>query len=67
MTSSLEESAAKVGLHISSEKTKILSTTDMGDGRIKVSNQDIENVDKFTYLGSTVAQMEALKKMWNVE
>ena len=55
MTSSLEENAGKVGLHRSSEKTKILSTTDMGDGRIKVNNQDIENLDRFTYLGSTIA------------
>lgn len=53
MTSSLEDSAAKVGLRISSEKTK---TMEIGQpahtNPIIVNGIPVDKVDKFTYLGS---------------
>lgn len=55
MTTSLEHEAAKVGLRISTDKTNVMAVGRMTPVRITVSNQLIEEVKQFTYLGSIVA------------
>jgi hypothetical protein len=56
LTTSLEDAAAKVGLRISTEKSKTMRA---GIGRqgaqIRVGNQPLEEVPQFTYLGSIVS------------
>uniref|UniRef100_A0A672M130 Reverse transcriptase domain-containing protein n=1 Tax=Sinocyclocheilus grahami TaxID=75366 RepID=A0A672M130_SINGR len=57
ITSSLHEEAAKVGLHISAEKSKVMHISAQADmPRIKVDGSDIEEVSRFMYLGSTIGQ-----------
>uniref|UniRef100_A0A672N5B5 Reverse transcriptase domain-containing protein n=1 Tax=Sinocyclocheilus grahami TaxID=75366 RepID=A0A672N5B5_SINGR len=57
ITSSLHEEAAKVGLHISAEKSKVMHMGAQADmPSIKVDGSDIEEVSRFTYLGSTIGQ-----------
>ena len=63
MSSSLEVNAAKVGLRISSEKTKAMEIgTQVQLNQIVVNGIPVENVDRFTYLGSKISsdgQVEA--------
>ena len=55
MTSSLEDTAAKVGLRISSEKTKIMEIGQPANtNSIIVNGIPVEKVNKFTYLGSVL-------------
>lgn len=54
-TTSLEEEAARVGLRISTDKTKTLKVTRKTQVQVSVGNQQIEEVNQFTYLGSIVA------------
>uniref|UniRef100_A0A914WQC5 Reverse transcriptase domain-containing protein n=1 Tax=Plectus sambesii TaxID=2011161 RepID=A0A914WQC5_9BILA len=54
MTISLEEEAAKVGLRISAEKTKVLTVNRKTKANITVGDKEIEEVKKFTYLGSVM-------------
>ena len=55
MTSSLEENAAKVGLRISSEKTKTMVVGEHAlTNQVVINGICVENVDKFTYLGSVI-------------
>ena len=55
MTSSLEKNAAKVGLRINSEKTKTMEVgRNTQSNQIVVNGMQVENVNKFTYLGSII-------------
>uniref|UniRef100_A0A914UPB0 Reverse transcriptase domain-containing protein n=1 Tax=Plectus sambesii TaxID=2011161 RepID=A0A914UPB0_9BILA len=54
MTISLEEEAAKVGLRISAEKTKVLTINRKTKANITVGDKKIEEVKQFTYLGSVM-------------
>ena len=46
---------AKVGLKINATKTKLMSiSTKRGDG-VKIEGEQVEDVDKFIYLGSNVS------------
>ena len=53
-TSILEETAAKIGLKINKEKTKIMRINTTNTDPIKLRNEDLEEVEEFTYLGSKV-------------
>jgi len=44
--------ASKVGLHISREKTKIMSTDDLPIQPVSISQRSLECVEDFLYLGS---------------
>lgn len=59
MTVSLEQEAAKVGLRISTGKTKTMRIGYAGrsnnSASVTVGKHQIEDVDKFTYLSSVVA------------
>ena len=63
MSCSLEVNAAKVGLRISSEKTKAMQIGNGGQlNQIIVNGIPVENVNRFTYLGSKLSsdgQVEA--------
>ena len=55
MTSSLEENAAKVGRKISSEKTKTMAVGQHAlVNQVVTNGMHVENVEKFTYLGSVL-------------
>ncbi|XP_072167451.1 uncharacterized protein [Diadema setosum] len=56
MTDSLTETAAKVGLRVSSEKTKVMSIHDERPMNLQVNHQTAEEVSSFTYLGSIVSK-----------
>jgi hypothetical protein len=53
-TSKIAENSAKVGLHLNVAKTKVMKLNAKSNNPIKVGNEDIEEVEKFTYLGSIV-------------
>src|SRR4051794_28893170 len=56
MTIRLEEEAAKVGLRISAEKTKVLTVNRKTKADITVGDKKIEEVEQFTYLGSVMTR-----------
>jgi len=49
----MEQTGEKIGLKISSSKTKVLEMNTTSRG-VKVNSKDIESVSQFTYLGSLV-------------
>lgn len=53
-TSKIAEKSAQVGLNINVAKTKIMKMNTKCDRVVKIGNEPIEEVDKFTYLGSIV-------------
>ena len=57
MTTNLEMEAEKIGLKISAEKTKVMQ---IGGGRaphpITVGQQNLDDVERFTYLGSVMTE-----------
>ncbi|XP_078671992.1 uncharacterized protein LOC144911640 [Branchiostoma floridae x Branchiostoma belcheri] len=58
LTTKLETSSGKVGLRVSSEKTKAMEVGNhTGQSRlnITVNNSQVEVVDQFTYLGSVIS------------
>uniref|UniRef100_A0A914URD9 Reverse transcriptase domain-containing protein n=1 Tax=Plectus sambesii TaxID=2011161 RepID=A0A914URD9_9BILA len=56
-TSNLHREAAKVGLRISAEKSKVMHVgTQVGVPKIRVEGQDLEEVERFTYLGSVIGR-----------
>ena len=59
ITTNLEKAAAKIGLKISQEKTKVTviqqRVSDRTSGEIKVEGKTVETVDKFKYLGSVIS------------
>ena len=50
----LSETGKRVGLRINHQKTKILKINHKQDGDVKLENQNIDQIDKFIYLGSVV-------------
>ena len=53
-TNNITENSAKVGLHLNVKKTKVMKINTNNNTPIQVGNEVIENVEKFTYLGSVV-------------
>ena len=59
MTDNLASTAAKVGLRISTEKTKVMSVREQQPMALKVNQQEAEEVENFTYLGSRISNKGA--------
>ena len=52
-----EEQSAQVGLNISREKTKVMGITQRPSSQpIAVAQENIEYVERFTYLGSVISR-----------
>ena len=51
----------RVGLKVSTEKTKVMRINTGNQDKIVVNEIDIEDVDEFTYLGAKACNMEHLK------
>ena len=62
LTNNLEEYASQTELRISTEKTKVMSSHDHGN-QILVGGQPVEEVNKFTYLGSILSRMKEQKEI----
>jgi len=56
MTSKLENMGGPVGLRISGEKTKTMMLGEMQRTKIHIGQQIVEDVDRFTYLGSNLSK-----------
>ena len=50
----LEETAAKLGLSVSKEKTKVMRLNNINENPVSMSKGNIEEVSSFVYLGSVV-------------
>ena len=61
MTDNLASTAAKVGLRISTEKTKVMSMREQQPLVLKVNQQEAE-VENFTYLGSSISNKGATER-----
>ena len=59
MTDNLASTAAKVGLRISTEKTKVMSVREHQPMALKVNQQGAEEVESFTYLGRSISNKGA--------
>ena len=53
-TTRLSNNARKVGLKISNKKTKWMSTGCKRNCQIKIDGQEVEKIDRFSYLGSVI-------------
>ena len=53
-TTCLESKSAKIGLHVNNGKTKIVRMQHTSNSPVTVAGQPFEEVNSFTYLGSTV-------------
>ena len=62
MTDNLASTAAKVGLRISTEKTKVMSVREQQPLVLKVNQQEAEEVENFTYLGSSISNKGATER-----
>ena len=51
-TTALSDTASKIGLNINIKKTEVMSTE--GPINISLNNENLKQVEKFTYLGSTI-------------
>ena len=51
-----EEEERRVGLNISTEKTKVWSISERNQDKIAVNEIDIKDVGEFTYLGAKVCK-----------
>ena len=51
----LEETSKRTGLYINSDKTKAMRLNTNQTSSIIINGKEIENVDKFTYLGSIIS------------
>ena len=56
MTDLVVEEASKVGLKVNTRKTEVMKMRSSGTQRIKIDNTDINEVDKFTYLGCEISR-----------
>ena len=54
-TEALSAAANQVGLHINTNKTKVMRINSRQDGPVTVEGNPIEDVQEFTYLGSLVS------------
>ena len=52
----LAQTAQRVGLKISQEKTKIMRSSNIQQDPILIEGRDIEDVDEFVYLGSKISK-----------
>ena len=59
MTDNLASTAAKVGLRISTEKTKVMSVREQQPMALKVNQQEAKEVENFTYHGSSISNKGA--------
>ena len=62
MTDKLASAATKVGLWISTEKTKVMSVREQQPMALKVNQQEAEEVENFTYLGSSITNKSATER-----
>ena len=62
MTDNLASTAAKVGLKISTRKTKVISVRDLQPMALKVNKQEAEEVDNFTYFRSSILNKGATER-----
>ena len=53
-TEKLKNNAANVGLKLNAKKCKVLKSNNRSDKRLRVDQTDVEEVDRFTYLGANV-------------
>ena len=54
-TSRMCDAGKRIGLKINTLKTKVMKMNDANNHKIKIDNEEIEEVDKFTYLGAIVS------------
>ena len=62
MTDNLASTAAKVGLRISTEKTKVMPVREQQPIALKVNQQKAEEVENFTYLRSSISNKGATER-----
>ena len=62
MTDNLASTTAKVGLRISTEKTKVMSVREQQPLVLKVNQQEVEEVENFTYLRSSISNKGATER-----
>jgi len=55
-TTRLEDNAAKVGLKLNNKKCKIMKTNSKSDNKLKVGENEVEEVESFTYLGANITK-----------
>ena len=55
MTDNLASTAAKVGLRMSTEKTKVMSVREQQPMALKVNQQEAEEIEKCIDLGSSIS------------
>ena len=55
-TTKLTENATKVGLKLNAQKCKLLNVNGKSDDKLKVGEREVEEVEKFTYLGADVTK-----------
>ena len=49
--------AQRVGLKVNSQKTKVIRINSRNDDRIYIDGEEVEDVDKFVYLGATLTKL----------
>ena len=62
MTDDPASTAPKVGLRISTEKTKVMPVREQQPRALKVNQQEAEEVENFTYLGSSISNKGATEQ-----
>ena len=62
MTDNLASTVAKVGLRISTEKTKVMSVREQQPTALKVNQQEAEDVENFTYLRSRISNKDTTER-----
>ena len=62
MTDNLASTAAKVGLRSSTEKTKVMSVREQQPIALQLNQQEAEEVENFTYLGSSILNKGATER-----
>ena len=55
-TSRLTENAAKVGLKLNAKKCKVMKANSRSDDKLKVGDNEVEEVESFIYLGANVTR-----------
>ena len=54
-TATLKQQGQNIGLHINHAKTKTMRINALNSTKFKISEKELDDVDKFTYLGSVVS------------
>lgn len=60
-TNKLSETGKTIGLNINSKKTKIMKLKTRKGGPITIEGEELEEVEKSTYLGSIISKMAEMK------